>query len=149
MRVTGFNHVGLTVSDLDRSLGFYRTMFGLEPAFIASGSGDDLSAGVGVPDARLRFAFLRLGSSVIELLEYDNEREETFTRRNCDVGSAHVCIDVEDINEAFAELEAKGAAFLSPPVRIAEGPLAGCAFAYFPDPDGITVEIFQSGTPQA
>jgi catechol 2,3-dioxygenase-like lactoylglutathione lyase family enzyme len=144
VNVLGFNHVGFTVSNLEQSLEFYRTMFGLEPEFIASGNGPQLSAGVGVPDARLRFAFLRLDTSVIELLEYDNDREETFSRRNCDVGSAHVCVDVADIDASYADLASKGAAFLSPPVRIAEGPLAGCAFAYFPDPDGITVEIFQT-----
>ena len=62
----------------------------------------------GVPDADLRFAFLRFGSCVVELLCYDNDREETFDRSNADVGSAHVCIDVPDLQAAYDDLLGQG-----------------------------------------
>ncbi len=144
MIISKAHHFGLTVSNLDRSLEFYEKMFGLVPEFIAHGEGDELSQAVGVPAAQLTFAFLRLGGSTVELLEYDNDRQLDHGKRNCDVGAPHLCFDVPDIDAAYAELLGKGADFYSEPLRITDGPLAGCAFAYLRDPDGLTLEIFQS-----
>lgn len=138
------HHVGITVRDLEASLAWYERMFGLRPEFVADGSGPELSAAVGVPGAKLRFAFLRFGSCVVELLQYDNEREDTFDRSNADVGSAHVCIDVPDLQAAYDDLRGKGVEFLAPPLHIDDGPLEGCAFVYFKDPNGVTLELFQS-----
>lgn len=137
------HHVGITVRDLEASLAWYERMFGLKPEFVAHGSGPELSAAVGVPQAELRFAFLRFGSCVVELLHYANDREETFDRSNADVGSTHICIDVPDIHRSYEDLRAKGAEFLAPPLHIEDGPLEGCWFVYFKDPNGVTLELFQ------
>jgi catechol 2,3-dioxygenase-like lactoylglutathione lyase family enzyme len=138
------HHVGITVRDLEESLAWYERMFDVEREFVAHGSGPDLSVAVGVPDAELSFAFLRFGSCVVELLCYDNPREDSYERSNADVGSAHVCIDVPDLAAAYAALVEKGAEFLAPPLHIDDGPLAGCSFAYFRDPNGVTLELFES-----
>lgn len=139
------HHVGITVRDLEESLQWYEHVFGVRREFVAHGSGHELSRGLGVPDARLSFAFLRFGSCVVELLHYDNEREQTFDRSNADVGSTHVCFDVPDVEKAYDDLRAKGVPFLAPPQLIGDGPLKGCSWAYFKDPNGVTLEIFQSG----
>ncbi len=144
MEINGMHHIGLTVASLDRSLAFYKEMFGLEPEFVAKGEGDDLSRTVGVPSAKLTFAFLHAGNGTVELIEYGNERRTRYESRNCDVGAPHLCFDVPDVDAAYQELRDKGADFYSPPLRITDGPLAGCAFAYLRDPDGLTLEIFQA-----
>ena len=64
----GLYHVGLTVSDLDCSLDWYRKVLGLEAEFIAFGDGPELSKAVGVADTVLRFAMLDLGNAYLELL---------------------------------------------------------------------------------
>jgi catechol 2,3-dioxygenase-like lactoylglutathione lyase family enzyme len=138
------HHVGITVRDLEESLQWYEQMFGVQREFVAHGSGPELSTAVGVPDAQLSFAFLRFGSCVVELLCYDNEREDHYRRTSADVGSAHVCIDVPDLQRAYDELRAKGVEFLAPPLLIEDGPLEGCSFVYFRDPNGVTLELFQS-----
>lgn len=137
------HHVGITVRDLEESLRWYERMFDVTPDFIADGSGPDLAKAVGVPDCNLRFAFLRFGSCVVELLCYDNEREDTFDRSNADVGSAHVCIEVADLQKAYDDLRAKGVEFLAPPLHIDDGPLASGSFVYFKDPNGVTLELSQ------
>lgn len=142
--IGNMHHVGITVRDLESSLQWYERTFGLTREFIAHGSGPELSTAVGVKDADLSFAFLRFGSCVLELLCYANEREDTFERSNADVGSAHVCIDVPDVHAAYEDLRAKGIEFLAPPLFIADGPLAGCSFVYFKDPNGVTLELFES-----
>jgi catechol 2,3-dioxygenase-like lactoylglutathione lyase family enzyme len=137
------HHVGITVRDLEESLQWYERVFDVQREFIAHGSGPDLANAVGVPACDLQFAFLRLGSCVIELLCYDNERQDTFDRSNADVGSAHVCIEVPDLQKAYEDLRAKGVEFLAPPLHIDDGPLAGGSFAYFKDPNGVTLELSQ------
>jgi catechol 2,3-dioxygenase-like lactoylglutathione lyase family enzyme len=144
MEITGAHHFGLTVANLERTLAYYKEMFGIEPEFVATGDGDELSRTVGVPGAKLAFAFLRVGSGTVELVEYANERRTRYESSNCDVGAPHLCFDVPDIDVAYRELRDKGADFYSEPLRITDGPLAGCAFAYFRDPDGLTLEIFQA-----
>ena len=141
--LVGIQHVGIPVASMERSLAFYRTVFGIEPEFVAGGSGPELSEAVGVENADLSFAFLRVGDNVLELLEYSNPRGRPYDRRNCDVGAVHIAFEVPDIDEAYEDLSSKGVNFNAPPLRIDDGPLAGCAFAYFNDPDGVQLEIFQ------
>jgi catechol 2,3-dioxygenase-like lactoylglutathione lyase family enzyme len=138
------HHVGITVRDLEESLQWYERMFEVQREFIAEGSGPELSRALGVPNANLRFAFLRFGSCVLELLCYDNDRETEYRRSNADVGSTHVCIDVPDLDAAYHDLKGKGGEFFTPPQYIDDGPLAGCSWAYFKDPNGVTLELFQS-----
>jgi catechol 2,3-dioxygenase-like lactoylglutathione lyase family enzyme len=137
------HHVGITVRDLEESLQWYERTFDVRREFVAHGSGPELSTAVGVPDAELSFAFLRFGSCVIELLCYDNPRDDRNDRTNADVGSAHVCIDVPDLAAAYASLRSKGIEFLAPPLHIEDGPLEGCSFVYFRDPNGVTLELFE------
>ena len=137
------HHVGITVRDLEESLQWYERIFDVKREFIAHGDGPDLSRAVGVPDANLDFAFLRFGSCVVELLCYANDRQDTFDRSNADVGSAHVCIEVPDLQQACDDLRAKGVEFLAPPLHIDDGPLAGGSFVYFKDPNGVTLELSQ------
>jgi len=140
----GVHHVGITVRDLEASRAWYSDMFGLPPGPVNHGAGPELARGVQVPDARLTFSMLTVGSTRIEFLEYQEPVGEDFDRRNCDVGAAHVCFEVDDLDAAVAELSAKGAVFSSPPNTIDEGPLAGSRWAYFRDPDGIQLELWQS-----
>jgi catechol 2,3-dioxygenase-like lactoylglutathione lyase family enzyme len=139
----GLYHVGLTVSDLDRSLDWYRRILGLEAEFVADGSGPELSRAVGVHDATIRFAMIPLGNAYLELLEYTSPKGKAFDRTNADIGASHVCFEVPDMHSAYSALKKKGAAFLSDPFPIIGGPLDGCSFAYFRDPDGLCLEILQ------
>ncbi len=140
----GVHHVGITVRDLEVSRAWYSTMFGLAPGPVNQGSGDELARGVQVPDAALTFSMITIGSTRIEFLEYQQPIGEDFDRRNCDVGASHVCFEVSDIDAAVADLTAKGVVFSGPPIEITDGALAGSKWAYFRDPDGIQLEVWQS-----
>lgn len=144
INVSGVQHIGIPVSNMERSLQWYQEVLGLEFVFLAEGSGEGTSNAVGVPNAHLKFAFLKAGDAIFELLEYVTPRGEPYDRRNCDIGACHVAFEVEDIEESYRLLSERGVKFNTPPVHLDEGPLAGCAFCYFPDPDGIQLEIFQA-----
>lgn len=137
------HHVGVPVRDLQRSLAWYRDLFDLEPDFVEETSGPDLDAAVQIPGARLSYAFLTLSNTVLELLQYHEPVGEDFALRNCDIGAVHVAFEVDDIQRAYDELSARGANFSAPPNLIEDGPMTGHHFAYFRDPDGVQLELFQ------
>lgn len=143
--VSGVHHVGLSVSDMKRSFEWYSRMFDLVPGAVTEGSGAALSDSLQVPDAHLSFAMISIGSTRIEFLEYHNPRGRTFDRTNADIGSAHICLEVSDLDAAYADLTARGAVFNAPPVTLETGVHAGSKWAYLRDPDGIQLEIWQSG----
>jgi catechol 2,3-dioxygenase-like lactoylglutathione lyase family enzyme len=143
------HHVGITVSDLERSVAFYHDLLGL--AFVVPPTpwfeGSDLARGLGVtPPVALRVALFEVGDGEtwFEILQYRTPPSST-TRAlpQSDIGAAHVAFHVEDIAATYDELIAKGVEFNSPPNTVDDGPLAGWRWAYFKDPDGHTMELVE------
>jgi catechol 2,3-dioxygenase-like lactoylglutathione lyase family enzyme len=150
MPVAGIFHTGLTVSDLERSIAFYRDLLGLELVTRWDSAQPYLRTVVGFPDAELRIALLRLprgdgGASGhhLELLEYRVPRGVRGDPRTCNPGNAHVAFMVEDLDSTYRELQAKGVRFKSAPVEITHGRNRGAKAVYLLDPDDITLEMVQ------
>jgi catechol 2,3-dioxygenase-like lactoylglutathione lyase family enzyme len=148
-RLKDINHVGITVRDLDRSLAFYREFFGIEPLFRGLGENPDIGRSVGLDDVRIQYAFLDLGNTRIELLQYERPLgRSTQDLRNCDVGAFHVCFDVDDLMATYERLKAAGIKFITSPIRLADdhGALAGLQYVYFRDPDGLMLQLYEMPT---
>ena len=149
MGLTGILHTGLTVSDLDRSIAFYRDLLGLELITQWDSSQPYLRTVVGYPDAELRIALLRLPASDgapghhIELLEYRRPRGSRGDANTYNPGNGHVAFMVDDLAATYAQLRARGVRFKSAPVDITHGRNAGGKAVYFFDPDDITLEMIQ------
>ena len=146
MRLTGISHTSFTVSDIDRSLAFYRDLLGMEVLVEVEREGEFIEEVVGFQGASLRIVGLKLpqGSDhILELIEYRAPHGQRLDLRTCNPGVAHLCFVTDDIHNAYESLRAKGVEFRSPPVRIPSGPSAGGYDAYFLDPDGITLELSQ------
>jgi catechol 2,3-dioxygenase-like lactoylglutathione lyase family enzyme len=141
------SHTGITVRDLDRSVRFYHDLLGLEIATEPSPwfDGPELGCGVGVPGAALRQVCLRLGDTMLELLEYRSPASPTERPllSHC-VGASHVAFQVGDIEAAKAELEAEGVTFYSDINVVDDGVLAGWRWVYFCDPDGYPLELVEN-----
>ena len=145
--VRAAHHTSFTVSDLDRSLGFYHGVLGLEILVVQSPDAPYLADIVGYADLRLRQAFLQLpglSDHRLELIQYLNNAGSAVDLSTNRVGSAHLCLVVDDIASAFTELRRQGVPFRSDaPVPITAGVNRGAFGAYFTDPDGISLELFQ------
>jgi catechol 2,3-dioxygenase-like lactoylglutathione lyase family enzyme len=141
------HHTGYTVSDLDRSVAFYRDLMGLEVLAQQEKQGGYLAAIVGYQDAHVRMAHLRAPASghVLELFEYIAPKGETPERiEPRDVGTAHLCFLVDDLDAVYRRLVDAGVdTFVSPPVLVDTGINTGGYGIYLRDPDGIVLEIFQ------
>jgi catechol 2,3-dioxygenase-like lactoylglutathione lyase family enzyme len=141
------HHFGFAVRDLDESIAFYEAAFGLEVVDRALYSGEALAQVVDVPGAVLEYAFLAGANTVLELIEYKQPRGRDFALNNNDVGNAHICFVVEDIEAMHAKLLAMGARFSAPPQQAPEDPpFCGLKYAYCRDLNGVTIELYQPGT---
>ncbi len=147
----GIFHTGVTVSNLDKSVKFYRDVMGLElitgPTEVSSG--EQVSKGVGVPNASLRLAIFKVGEGRLELLEYLIPKSPVSKPMPPNtLGAMHVAFRVKNIREEMKRLEAKGIKFFSPANIEDEGPLEGWRWVYFLDPDGISLELVEYHPPK-
>jgi catechol 2,3-dioxygenase-like lactoylglutathione lyase family enzyme len=142
-------HTGITVRDLDRSVGFYRDVLGMEIVFQQEKQGGYLADIVGYSGAHARMAHLAFpgDSHRIELFQYLEPTPVGEAAEPRHVGITHVCLVVPDIKEMYARLESAGVDFYSEPVAVDTGANAGGFGLYLRDPDGVTLELFQP--PQA
>ncbi len=103
--ITGIFHGGITVSDMDRSLEFYRDGLGLEVEFDTIIDGPYLPVVLDLQFSHIRAVYLRLpGGVFLELLEYHGIERLSAASRPCDYGAGHVCLYVEGIDDIVAGL---------------------------------------------
>ncbi|MEY3908242.1 MAG: hypothetical protein RLZZ90_149 [Actinomycetota bacterium] len=141
-KVEGVHHIGITVRDMKRSFEWYSNMFALEPGPVNHGEGAVLSEALQVEGTKLSFSMIEIGSTRLEFLEYHSPSGKDFSLKNGDVGATHICLQVDDMDSAYADLIDRGAIFNAPPITLTDGDLAGSRWAYLRDPDGIQLEIW-------
>lgn len=141
-----FHHVGITVSNLERSVKWYREVFGLEPAFALEVGGEGAGRTLRLPPHIHRTVVMPIGNFAIELLEFEPTRGGPNQMRQDDVGYVYICFAVDDIEEVYQRLTALGHDFHTEPLYAGEeGQIAGSKFCVMRDPDGKTIEFVQCG----
>lgn len=114
--IESVNHIGITVSDLDKSIKFYKELFDFDVIENISNSGQ---------------AFLKMGGILLSLVEvkgYKNSGDS----RNC----ISFYVDEEDFEDAIDEIEETGIVVVSGPENIRKGQRI-----VFADPDGNHIEL--------
>ena len=142
--ITAVNHTSFTVSDVERSVAFYKDLLGMELLSLAERDPAFSQKVTGIPGAHLKVAYLKAPDGHrLELIQYLSPQGKRLDTRTSNVGSGHLAFDVEDLPRIFQELKAKGVKFKSPPLEVPTGPNRGTLAVYFTDPDGITLEFLQ------
>jgi catechol 2,3-dioxygenase-like lactoylglutathione lyase family enzyme len=144
--IVAADHTGITVSNLERSLGFWRDVLGFEFSHTAHQTGQLAQEITGVPNAEIKLAVLKApGGHKIELLEYlaPADRKQQAGARSCDVGSVHVALLVDDLDAVLERIAASGWKAAGKPQTLKTGPNAGKRVVYVCDPDGTTIEFMQ------
>jgi catechol 2,3-dioxygenase-like lactoylglutathione lyase family enzyme len=143
--IIGADHTGITVSNLERSLGFWRDILGFELSHTAHQTGELAREITGVSGAELKLAVLKTpGGHKIELLEYlaPTDRNHACLRPS-DVGHAHVALLVDDLDAVLEKILASGWKSAGRQQTLKSGPNAGKRVVYVRDPDGTTIEFMQ------
>jgi glyoxylase I family protein len=129
LRIAGLHHVAVICSDYARSRDFYVRVLGLaviaETFREARGS---WKLDLAVP-----------GGGQVELFSFPDVPQRP--SRPEAAGLRHLAFAVEDVAAEVAALEACGVAV--EPVRV--DALTGRRFTFFPDPDGLPLEIYEVG----
>ena len=144
-RILAADHTGITVSNLERSLAFWRDVLGFELSHTAHQTGELAREITGVGGAEIKLAVLKTpGGHKIELLEYlappDRKHSDV---RPCDVGHVHVALLVDDLDAILEKIAGSGWKSAGKPQTLKTGPNAGKRVVYVRDADRTTIELMQ------
>lgn len=140
----GIHHSSITVSDMQRSVAFYRDVLGFEEIWSSDAAGWVLEGPVAdavtdCPGTRQRLVFLRAGESLVELVEYEPMQDQP-QRKASDCGGMHICFVTEDIDALYDRVVASGMRTHCEPQQVSED----ARVFYFRDPDGAILEVATS-----
>ena len=144
--VTSVGPIGITVSDMDRSVDFYTRVLHFSKLSDDELAGEKIEHLKGVFGSRVRVVRLQLGEEQIELTEFlaPQGRPIPVDSRSNDRWFQHVAIIVRDMDAAYAWLRQNKVRFASsgPQTLPAWNKNAGGIKAfYFRDPDNHILEI--------
>ena len=132
MKILKIDHLGVAVKSIDNGKNFWSDVLGLE--FVGSET---------VEAQKVTTAFFPVGESEVELLE--STADDGPVARYIDKkgeGIQHVAFRVENIEEALAELKAKGNRLIDEQPRLGAGG-AKIAFLHPKATSGVLVELCQ------
>jgi len=131
-------HVGLSVSNLERSIDFYCKNFDFELLRVLNG-GELLGKIVGLPGCVVRIAHLKSGKSALELFEYKvpNGKLIPEDRIQADKGFSHLGFWSTNVRKEYEKLKTAGVRFISEPVELRKD----VWICYFYGPDCEVLEI--------
>ena len=133
--------MGLGVSDIERSLGFYRDFLGMNVIMDLDIADDRIGRVIGLPGAKCRIVHLELGGTIIELFKYSDPVGKNIAKnlRQCDYGLIHIGFEVSDFHIYLEELKKRNVEFLGEPVEFRPDVWV----VYFRGPDGEVCEFRQ------
>jgi catechol 2,3-dioxygenase-like lactoylglutathione lyase family enzyme len=144
--VSGVDSIGLTVSDLDRSVAFYSTVLNFQKVSETEVDGENYEHLAGVFGLRMRTARMRLGEEYIELTEFlaPRGRPAPVDARSNDRWFQHIAVIVSDMDRAYQWLREHKVQHASPGPQLLPAwnkNAGGIRAFYFRDPDGHPLEV--------
>ncbi len=147
--ITIVDHINIVVSDLERSVAFYREVLGMRETKRAYLEGDWIEAIVGIRGVKADVVFMQPvdGGPRIELLKYHAPEGVAFPEHGQPntLGLRHIAFQVKDMDAIVSRLEAAGVTLVGPPTAVPGGVVKHDAgrkrLCYFHDPDGVLLEL--------
>lgn len=144
--MTGLHHVGLTVADLEVSIGFYTALLGCRLRERSENSGAEIEEMTGIAGAHIIAADLEVpGGGLLELIQYVTPTGTRLRQERQQPGHTHIGFVVDDVNAAAERLGDLGVVPTAAPLTIVEPGSAwdGIRAFYCMDPDGRTIECVE------
>jgi catechol 2,3-dioxygenase-like lactoylglutathione lyase family enzyme len=129
---THFDHVGISVADLEEARAWYCRVFELSVETEFAVTGTDLRGTMLRHESGYRIELLHRPGSAPGI-EPDSPLAAAGTR-----GYGHFCLCVDDVDAEFDRLIAAGATTRMPP---SPSPRAGARVAFLADPEGNLIEL--------
>jgi glyoxylase I family protein len=144
--VARYTHVGICVTDLDRSLHFYREALGFEELGRLDMQGKPLDQLNQLEGVKVRTAFLGRDGSRLELIEFQSPGSvgPRAARPMNQLGLTHLAFRVTDLDAVCAKIEAAGGSLIRETRMEHPGPTRVIMAL---DPDGLRVELVERPGP--
>jgi catechol 2,3-dioxygenase-like lactoylglutathione lyase family enzyme len=144
MPILRLSHIGVCVSDLERSLRFYRDLLGFERVSELEISGEPTATLLQLDEVDLHAVYLQRDGARIELLHYRRPGAvgDGAPRAMNQLGLTHFSMRVDDLWGLLDRLKAAGVRVLEK--SKIEIPAFAAAAAFVADPDGILIELVQA-----
>jgi catechol 2,3-dioxygenase-like lactoylglutathione lyase family enzyme len=144
-RLVRLHHIGLTVSKLEQAIEVLCRQMGLLEQVKYACDSAYIRHQALLADSSMRVAVLLIPNTEIyvELWEFRSSGEPAADITSNNVGSAHVCLLVDNIMADHALLSRRGIQFVGPPVEVTAGVNKGGFAIYCLGPDNIRFELFQ------
>ena len=147
--ISNILHIGITVTDLDRSIMFYRDIMGLTFQGEIVMDGPETELLFNRPGTKARVAYLN-GSSEkyappIELIQFIGMEPDHQVTDLFRTSVSEICFMTDDIEADYRALTEKGVRFLSAPQHFdfSKDGFSKSKAVYFHDPDGIIIELME------
>jgi len=150
MGLLRLSHIGICVSNLERSLRFYRDLLGFRYLGELQLAGEPTETLLRIRNLDLRAIYLERDGTRIELLHYQSPgcTGDGQPRPMNQLGLTHLSMRVDNFEETVAALETAGVQVLHD-TRI-DVPAFEAAAVFVTDPDGTLIELVQApGDPNA
>ena len=137
-------HVGITVTDMEKSLELYRDYFGFDVTWDQVELGPFKDSLSDLKEVQVRTVKMRDASGgMIELLQYlshPKDNIENFGDKITRIGCSHLALTVGDAEKAYLDLVDLGLKFNCAPLLSVDGAAKVC---YCRDFDGTLMEIVE------
>jgi len=141
--IKGVRHVGITVTNMEKSLMFYRDLLGLKIERNMDESGQHIDNMLSMKNVRvntIKMSASDNGPTLIELLEFKSHPNNSIHTDISKIGTSHVAFTVDDLDAVYQRFTSAGIKFNAPPQYSPDG-YAKVTFCQ--DPDGTNIELVQ------
>ena len=136
-------HFGIVVTDMERSLKFYRDLLGLKIKVDALEEGPFIDTISGLKNIKVRTVKMNAdeGNTLIELLCYESHKRDRKENNEIpNIGASHPAFTVNDVDYEYKKLKEKGVKFNCSPQISPDGK---AKVAFCEDPDGVPIELVE------
>tara|TARA_R110002110_G_scaffold355703_1_gene565337 strand:+ start:407 stop:838 length:432 start_codon:yes stop_codon:yes gene_type:complete len=140
--MTTLRHVGITVTNIEKSLKFYKDLLGFEVVSDEWEHGDYIDNFSSLKGIMTRIVKMRdSNGGMVELLCYKSHpREADLNYKIIEIGCSHVAFTVDDVDGIYEKLKEEDIHFECLPQL---GPGAFAKVAFCRDPSGVLVELVE------
>lgn len=134
-------HFGITVTDVDKSIEFYRDVLGFEIVKVMDESGDHIDAFSDLENVKVKTVKMKdCSGGMVELLQYHSHPESANFDQICRIGCSHFAMTVANLDLTIEKIINKGYSVNCQPQYSPDG---NVKLTFAKGPDGVLIELVQ------